>query len=43
MSKKILIVDDILTTGATLSEVALEMKRKGANSVYALTVAKSVI
>ncbi len=40
---KILIVDDILTTGATLSEVALEMKRKGANSVYALTVARSVI
>lgn len=40
---KILIIDDILTTGATLSEIALEMKKKGADSVYALTVAKSVM
>ena len=39
----ILLVDDILTTGATLSEIASEIKKHGANSVYALAVAKSVI
>lgn len=39
----ILIVDDILTTGATFSEIASEIKQNGANSVYALAVAKSVI
>ena len=39
----ILIIDDILTTGATLSEIASEIKKNGANSVYALVVAKSVM
>ena len=39
----ILLVDDILTTGATLSEIASEIKKHGANSVYALAVAKSVL
>lgn len=34
----IIIVDDILTTGATLSEVARELKNSGVNKVYGLTV-----
>lgn len=34
----ILLIDDVRTTGATLSECAKELKRKGANEVYAATV-----
>lgn len=35
---KILLVDDILTTGATLDEAAKILKQAGAKSVYALTL-----
>jgi len=35
--KAIVLVDDILTTGATLSELALTFKRYGVSSVYGLT------
>ena len=35
--KRILLVDDTLTTGATLSELAGRLKRAGASKVYALT------
>jgi ComF family protein len=37
--KDFLIVDDIMTSGATLSEIASTLLRAGANSVCALTVA----
>ena len=37
--KKILLVDDVLTTGATSDEAASALKRAGAESVYLLTVA----
>lgn len=37
--KDLLVVDDILTTGATLSEISSVLLRAGANSVYVLTVA----
>lgn len=37
--KKVLIVDDVMTTGATSDEVAVTLKRAGAKSVYLLTVA----
>lgn len=37
--KNILLVDDILTTGATCSEAALKLKQAGANIVYVLTLA----
>ncbi|WP_051489054.1 ComF family protein [Peptoclostridium acidaminophilum] len=37
--KKILIVDDIFTTGATASELALVLKGEGAASVYAICLA----
>ncbi|WP_296770176.1 ComF family protein [Selenomonas sp.] len=37
--KRILLVDDILTTGATLAECASVLKTAGAQSVYALVLA----
>ena len=37
--KNILIIDDLLTTGATVSEVAGELKRAGAGTVGVLTLA----
>lgn len=40
--KKILLVDDILTTGATLDEAAKALKDAGAQSVYALTLCGSL-
>lgn len=39
---KILLVDDILTTGATLDEAAKTLKQAGAKSVYALTLCGSL-
>ena len=39
---KILLVDDILTTGATLDEAAKALKQAGAASVYALTLCGSL-
>jgi len=35
----ILLIDDVLTTGATASEAALALKNAGANKVYVLTLA----
>jgi competence protein ComFC len=37
--KKILLIDDILTSGSTLSEVATLLKEKGASSIEGLTLA----
>ncbi|MFH1198986.1 MAG: ComF family protein [Candidatus Omnitrophota bacterium] len=37
--KNILLVDDVLTTGATCSEAARTLKESGANIVFALTLA----
>lgn len=37
--KRILVVDDILTTGSTLSEIARKLKSAGASEVYGLVVA----
>jgi predicted amidophosphoribosyltransferase len=37
--KTITIVDDVLTTGVTMDLVAKELKKMGAEKVYALTVA----
>lgn len=39
---KILLVDDILTTGATLEEAAKTLKNAGAKSIYALTLCGSL-
>ncbi len=38
---RVLLVDDILTTGSTLSECADVLKKAGALSVYAVTVARA--
>lgn len=37
--KKVLLVDDILTTGSTMSEVARQLRIAGAEAVYGLVVA----
>lgn len=38
----VLVVDDIMTTGSTLSECAAELKRAGASRVWGLTLARSL-
>lgn len=38
-SKKLIIVDDVITTGATVTECGKELLRNGASKVYALSVA----
>ena len=40
--KTVLVVDDIMTTGSTLSECAAELKRAGADRVWCVTVARSL-
>ncbi len=39
----VLLVDDIMTTGATLNAAAVAIKRAGARRVYALTLAKTFL
>ena len=38
---QVLLVDDVLTTGSTLSECARVLKRAGASSIYAATAARA--
>lgn len=40
--KRIVLIDDVMTTGSTLKECALVLKRAGACSVDTLTVARVV-
>jgi competence protein ComFC len=40
-NKKILLIDDVFTSGATISACAEALKEKGANAVFALTVARA--
>ena len=42
-NKNVLIVDDIFTTGATIDNCASVIKKAGANKVFALTVAHTII
>jgi len=39
--KSILVIDDVMTTGATLNEAAKALKNKGANKVYVVALARS--
>ena len=39
--KKLVLLDDVLTTGATVNECARILKRAGADSVFVLTVART--
>jgi len=38
--RNLILVDDVVTTGATLKEAAKVLKKQGANRVYAITIAK---
>ena len=40
-NKNILVVDDVITTGATIEECAKNLKMAGAKSIYALAIAKT--
>lgn len=42
VNKTVLVVDDIMTTGSTLSECAAELKRAGAKRVWCVSLARSV-
>lgn len=41
--KRILLLDDVMTTGATLSSAASALKKMGAQAVYALTIARTIL
>ena len=40
-NKNVLLVDDVMTTGATVNTIAYELKSKGARKVFVLTVART--
>jgi len=39
--KRILLLDDVMTTGSTMNECAKELKRAGASAVFAVTIART--
>lgn len=40
--KRVLLIDDVFTTGATLNEAATTLRESGAKQVYAYTLARSI-
>lgn len=40
--RTVLLVDDVMTTGSTLSEAAAELKRAGAKRVWCVSLARSI-
>ena len=41
VGKRIILIDDVLTTGSTVSECARILKTAGAEKIYVVTVAKT--
>ena len=41
-NKRVLIFDDVFTTGSTVNEIATELKEKGALKIFVYTVARSI-
>ena len=41
--RRILLIDDVATSGATISNCALSLKKAGASSVWGLTIAREVL
>jgi predicted amidophosphoribosyltransferase len=41
--RRILVVDDVMTTGATVNECAKTLKKGGAKEVHVLTLARTCI
>ena len=39
--KKVLLIDDIFTTGATVDNVSISLKKSGAIAIYVLTIARA--
>jgi predicted amidophosphoribosyltransferase len=39
--RRVLLIDDVFTTGATVSEFAAVLKAAGASDVYVLTIARA--
>jgi predicted amidophosphoribosyltransferase len=40
--KTVLVIDDVCTTGETINQCALVLKKEGARAVYGLTLARDV-
>ena len=40
--KKVVVFDDVFTTGATADEIKKELKKEGAKKVIILTIAKTI-
>lgn len=42
LPKNIIVLDDVMTTGSTLNEIARTLKKKGADNVWGLVIAREV-
>lgn len=43
IGKRILLIDDVITTGSTMNECAKELKKAGAEMIIATTVARTAV